>query len=171
MGTKPPYYVEHHPFEDETQHSPKASPPAPDIAFIWRTNPRATFPFEAKVLKTDGTVSEYVKDLNDNFLQCRYAPFCGEGGMLGYLMSGTPDNALENIGHSLKCKLNLHPRITDHAHALSFHKRTSASCNKSPADFTCHHMIIPMLKTGSLKSKAGALPKKPKPKNSPAGAA
>ena len=62
------------------------------------------WPLEAQVLKTDGAVSEYIKEINDNFMTCRYAPFSSEGGMLGYLLSGNPDKAFTNIAKKLPCK-------------------------------------------------------------------
>ena len=69
------------------------------------------WPIEAKVLRTDGSVAEYVADLRNEFLTCRYAPFSSEGGMVGYLVSGDPEKALKNIGSSAGCRMKRILRI------------------------------------------------------------
>ena len=86
MNAFEPFYVQHDPFEHETRKPAPASPPQYDIAFVWRENPRIMWPLEAKVLRTDGTISEYKKAITEKFLTCRYAPFSSEGAMLGYLI-------------------------------------------------------------------------------------
>ena len=142
MEGKPPFYLEHHWFEDETREAAPAAPPASDIAFILRANPRATLPLEAKVLRTDGRVAEYVREINANFLECRYAPFSSQGGMLGYLLTGLPSRALEKIAEQLGCELLPHPAFPDRDHRCSHHERTGEACSHIPRDFTCHHLII-----------------------------
>jgi hypothetical protein len=142
MDGKPPFYLEHHPFEDETRKPAPASPPAPDLAFILRGNPRAMLPLEAKILPTDRAVADYVREVRDNFLECRYAPFSSHGGVLGYLVQGSPALALESIALALDCELRPHPRFSKRNHRCSKHERTSERCRKAPRSFTCHHLVF-----------------------------
>jgi hypothetical protein len=83
-----PFEVQQEVYEFETSKSAQARPPQYDIAFILIANERIILPFEAKVLESDVAVTEYVKEIKNNFMTCRYAPFSSEGGMLGYLFSG-----------------------------------------------------------------------------------
>jgi hypothetical protein len=142
MEADSPFYLEHHPFEDETREPAPAAPPAPDLAFILRGNPRASLPLEAKVLRTDGAVAEYVREVTENFLQCRYAPFSSQGGMLGYLLAGVPSSALRAIARQLGCVLTPHTKFVDRDHACSRHQRKGRFCAKASREFTCHHLII-----------------------------
>ena len=137
-----PYYLEHHPFENEMIKSPKASPKAPDLGFVWRANPRAMLPLEAKQLKTDAAVTDYTKEVTENFINCRYAPFSSEGGMLGYLQAGLPSVAIENIGISLRCQLKQHPAFSNRDHSCSTHTRNVEKGKSYPKKFKCHHLIF-----------------------------
>ena len=102
MTRDEPFDIQHEVYEIESYQILR--PPQYDIAFYLIANRRIMWPLEAKVLKTDGAVSEYIKEINDNFMTCRYAPFSSEGGMLGYLLSGNPDKAFTNIAKKLPCK-------------------------------------------------------------------
>ena len=75
-------------FEMERRKPSPARPKQYDLAFIWSKPPnvRIVWPIEAKILSSDGSISEYVKEITSNYLTCRYAPFSSEGGMLGYLL-------------------------------------------------------------------------------------
>lgn len=137
-----PYYLEHHFFEDETRLPAPASPPAPDISFVLRANPRATLPLEAKVLPTEGTLSEYVKEIDENFLTCRYAPFSSHGGMLGYLLEGSPNKFLEKLAGKLESELEHHAAFPSRPHKISHHSRTGELCSTAPSEFKCHHLIF-----------------------------
>ena len=149
MTDRPPFFLEHHPFEDQGRDPGGGQPKAPDFAFILRANPRATLPIEAKVLDTDGAVAEYVKEITDNFLECRYAPFSSHGAMLGYLRKGTVDNALKSVEKSMGCTLVVLQALEQWKHHTSQHIRVSTNCQGCPADFTCHHMIL-LLPTGPI---------------------
>lgn len=142
MTDRPPFYFEHHPFEDQGRAKPPAVPKAPDLAFVLRANPRATLSIEAKVLDTDEAVAEYVKEITDNFLECRYAPFSSHGAMLGYLRKGTVDKALKSVETALECTLVLLRALEQWRHHTSQHNRVSKNCRGCPRDFTCHHMIV-----------------------------
>ncbi|MDB5347958.1 MAG: hypothetical protein JWP89_6335 [Schlesneria sp.] len=147
MKDQTPFFLEHHPFEDHGRDPGGGQPKAPDLAFILRANLRASFPIEAKVLDTDGAVADYVKEINDNFLECRYAPFSSHGAMLGYLRKGTVDNVIQSVQKSIGCTLVLLEALEQWKHHTSKHQRVSANCNGCPTDFTCHHMIL-LLPTG-----------------------
>jgi len=144
MTDRPPFWLEHHPFEDENRSPAPAVPKAPDLAFVLRANPRATLPIEAKVLDTDGAVAEYIHEITENFLECRYAPFSSHGGMLGYLRQGTVDNAIISIQNALNCKLEQVAALASRKHHASKHRRGSRKCSGYPRDFSCHHMIVLM---------------------------
>lgn len=115
-----------------------------DIAFVIKSNPRLKFPIEAKILRTDGQVSEYVADVEYAFLTCDYAPFSYEGGMLGYLLSGVSEKAFQNIGKSLKTELFQHPDFENRQHKFSEHSRKVPEEKKEiyPSQFRCHHLIF-----------------------------
>lgn len=137
-----PFDVQHEVFEWENRQSAKAQPPQYDIAFFLRANEKIIWPLEAKVLSSDGTVAPYVKDIQNEFLTCRYAPFSSEGGMLGYLFSGAPSKAFSNIEAKVSCKLSHHPQFPSRDHKTSNHRRVVPSDKQYPADFCCHHLIL-----------------------------
>ena len=83
-----PFQLLHGAYEFETRQSAPAQPPEYDLAFVLSSNGRIMWPLEAKVLRTDGTVSRYVRAVNDELLTGRYAPFVKSAAMLGYLFSG-----------------------------------------------------------------------------------
>lgn len=143
-----PFYVQHSPHERETRKGGKAQPPQYDIAFVLHENPRFMWPLEAKVLKTDseGSVAHYARDVNEEFLTCRYAPFSKEGAMLGYLLSGDPDEAFRSIAKRTPCTLTHHPDFPKRHHKTSDHPRTVPSGKESeyPCEFRCHHLVMPM---------------------------
>lgn len=142
-----PFYVQHESWEMETLN-PLGMPPSYDIAFVMNDE-RLKFPIEAKVLPTDGQVSEYIKDVKEAFLTCYYAPFSCEGGMLGYLLSGTAEKAFQNIAKSLKTTLKQHPKFPNRPHKYSDHERKVPTEKKAfyPSNFRCHHLIFELSKT------------------------
>jgi len=137
-----PFYVQHGPHEFETAKRPPAQPPLPDIAFVLWANERVTWPLEAKTLRTDEAVDEFVSEIRNNFLTCRYAPFSSEGGMLGYLVTGNPASAFDNIAAKIPGELRTHPDFTDRDHRTSDHVRSPPPGKGYPSDFRCHHMIL-----------------------------
>ena len=144
MSGDEPFWCQLEVFEMETISPNSNRPPQYDIAFIVRANERLMFPFEAKVLKTEGQVSEYVKDVNEAFIPCIYAPFSYEGAMLGYLLFGTSQKAFQNIGKSLKTDLKQHPKFPNRPHKFSEHTRQVPKEKEEfyPAKFRCHHLIF-----------------------------
>jgi len=139
-----PFDFEHGPYEDESRRPPPAQPPQYDMAFVLKQNPRVMWPVEAKVLWTDRSVAAYVADVKNEFLTCRYAPFSSEGGMLGYLFSGDPNEALANIGRTLGCSLADHPHFSRRKHKTSDHVRSVPKGKSYPRSFRCHHLVLEM---------------------------
>ncbi len=144
MSGDEPFWCQLEVFEMETISPESNRPPQYDIAFIVRANERLMFPFEAKVLRTDGQVSEYVKDVNDAFIPCIYAPFSYQGAMLGYLFLGTSQKAFQSIGKSLKTTLKQHPEFPNRPHKFSEHTRQVPKGKEElyPIKFRCHHLIF-----------------------------
>lgn len=139
-----PYYVQHSPFERETMRPPPAQPPAYDLAFLWRANPRVMWPAEAKVLNSSDALADYLADIRDQYLTCRYAPFSGSGAMLGYLLAGQPADALENIASRLgEAFLEAEPLDPDRPHRSTIHPRTAPAGKPYPTTFRCHHLLMP----------------------------
>lgn len=141
MSGAEPYYVEHGPYEDETRITANAQPPAYDLGFILRANRRAIWPIEAKVLKTDGGVADYVQDIRDSYLSFRYAPFSSEAAMLGYLLSGLPARTLAKIAASLACEMDTHPAFLERHHGITRHTRVVPLGKAYPPGFMCHHLV------------------------------
>ena len=100
------------------------------------------WPLEAKVLETPRQLAEYVKDVHNEYLSCRYAPFSGAGCMLGYLLSGTPGDALNGIEVKLGVKLEAVAAFPVRPHRVSHHDRTVPQGKQYPAEFNCHHLIL-----------------------------
>lgn len=137
-----PYYLEHGPHEHETRSTANAQPPTYDLAFIFRRNPRAKWPIEAKVLKTDGVVAEYVKDVHGSYLNFRYAPFSSQAAMLGYLLGGRPARSLERIAEKLAIAMERHTSFPDRDHGVTHHTREVPAGKEYPQEFMCHHLIF-----------------------------
>ena len=140
-----PFDVQHEVYEWESYQ--KVRPPQYDIAFYLISDGMIMWPLEAKVLETDGAVGDYIKEINDNFMTCRYSPFSSEGGMLGYLLSGDPDKAFTNIAKKVPCTLNDHPDFPDRDHKTSDHQRIVPPGKSYPIDFRCHHLLFKIIAT------------------------
>lgn len=139
-----PFTVLHEFDELEGRSRPPARPKQNDFAFVLYANPRIALPFEAKVLQTDARLAEYTKEVKDNFLSCRYAPFSSQAGMLGYLLSGSPQAALLGIGRALACTLTQHASFPQRDHATSEHDREVPQGSPYPARIRLHHLIMPL---------------------------
>ena len=137
-------YIQHEPKERETRRPAPAQPPEYDLAFVLYSDERIMWPMEAKILKTDQQVSEYVEDVKNEFLTCRYAPFSDEGAMLGYMLSGHPDRVFLKISQALAVKLTGHRDFTDRDHRVSFHLRKVPKNKPYPTSFRIHHLMMPL---------------------------
>lgn len=142
MPDDSPFYVQHGAHEFETARRPPAQPPLPDIAFVLWDNERITWPLEAKVLRTDTAVDPYVREIQENFLTCRYGPFSREGGMLGYLVEGDIERVFRTVAAKTPCELKPHPDFADRDHRTSEHARRVPPGKAYPRSFRCHHMIL-----------------------------
>jgi hypothetical protein len=137
-----PFKVVHQPHEGERQKN-KGRSPQSDLGFrLVDGNLRSHFSIEAKVLRTDGAVSEYVQEVNDNFLTGRYSTFSTEAAMLGYLLSGTTTRAFAAIAKALHCVLSQCVAIPNREHRCSSHRRNLGSTPRKTAEFLCHHLVM-----------------------------
>ncbi len=139
-----PFEVQHGPYERASRQPAPAQPPQYDLAFSLRANERILWPLEAKVLPNDGTIGEYVRDIRDQYLTGRYAPFSREAAMVGYLLQGQPARVFMNVSQVLSCILQQYPAFPDRDHRISGHQRT-LSGNLQPTAFYCHHLIMSFL--------------------------
>ena len=144
-------YCPFHPFsllqefyEFEGREKPPARAKQNDFAFIAFGNTRLAWPFEAKILKTDAALAEYVNEIRSNFVTCRYAPFGSQAGMVGYLLSGSPQRVLAGIAARLECVLTPHPGFPRRDHATSDHDRVVPEGRPYPARIHLHHLILPL---------------------------
>lgn len=142
MSGDEPFYIQHEPKERETMKFSRGQPPEYDLAFVLRVDERIMWPLEAKVLETPAKISEYVKAIREKFVKCQYAPFCSEGSMLGYLLSGSPFDAFKNIAATVPCVLVDHPSFPSRPHKLSEHLRIVPLGKSYPPSFRCHHLIL-----------------------------
>ncbi len=137
-----PFYVQHGPFERETKKAPPAQPPEYDLAFVFRADERIMWPMEAKVLETPSRVAAYIRDVQREFLSCRYAPFSSSGAMLGYLLTGKPDDFFSAITKRLGCKLEQVREHPTRPSRVSRHTRRVPAGKPYPRAFDCYHMIL-----------------------------
>lgn len=137
-----PFYIQHGPFERETMRAPPAQPPEYDLAFVLRAEERIMWPMEAKVLDTPGSVAAYVRDVNEEFLTCRYAPFSGSAAMLGYLLTGSPKDALEAISIKLGVTLDQVKDRPPETSRCSDHNRNVPAGKPYPTGFRCYHLLM-----------------------------
>jgi hypothetical protein len=100
------------------------------------------WPLEAKVLETPRALAEYERDVREEYLTCRYAPFSSSGAMLGYLISGSALDALANIAKKLGCVLDTVAEFPSRPHRLSNHRRSVPTGKPYPSDFRCHHLVL-----------------------------
>lgn len=137
-----PFYIQHSPFERETMAAQPAQPPAYDLAFVFRTDERIMWPMEAKVLATPKALADYIRDIRDQFLNCRYAPFSTSAAMLAYLLSGSSNEALIQIASQLGTTLKTVPEFPARAHRVSNHIRNVPVGKTYSKEFDCHHLIF-----------------------------
>ena len=137
-----PFYIQHGPYERETMKAPPAQPPEYDLAFVFRADERIMWPLEAKVLETPQNVSAYTRDLEQEFLTCRYAPFVSSGAMLGYLLTGKPDDVFVVVGGKIGCTLKSVLEHPEKPIRLSWHKRNVPPGKPYPVEFACYHIIL-----------------------------
>lgn len=119
----------------------KGQPPSSDIGIrlvAGRVN--SFLSLEAKIIPTDKNVTKYITEIKKNFLSGRYAYSSSVGGMLGYLMEGSADNAFATISSKLRQSLIHYEEFPARAHKISHHIKTLDGGEKM--HFKCHHLII-----------------------------
>ena len=137
-----PFRVQHERAELMSPLRKLRRPPQCDIGFVWRADDRIMWPVEAKVLRSATIVSDYLREIRDNYLTCRKAPLSPGGAMLGFLLSGSPGDAFDNISAGLNCSLQAEPSFSNRNHRTSDHERNAESCKGSPREFRCHHLLL-----------------------------
>jgi len=128
--------VPHHEFpENESRPGGSGKPPASDICFIWYENQRVSWPIEAKVVPTPGTLAEYLGDVK-KFTDGVTAPFVGEGAQIAYLLSGDANGFFSNLSAKLSLRLQDVPEFSSRPHRFSQHARATAP------HLRLHHMVM-----------------------------
>ncbi|MBD1840905.1 hypothetical protein [Coleofasciculus sp. FACHB-501] len=148
-----PFVIRSEWFEMETREPSPARPKQYDLAFVWSNPPnvRIVWPIEAKVLRSDGSVTEYVNEITGNYLTCGYAPFSSEAGMLGYLLKGSSTTAFKNIGTAVPCTLSAHSDFLGRQHKVSDHTRTVPTSERYPVKFRCHHLLLELAQKSDVQ--------------------
>lgn len=123
-----------------TRSSAPAKPPAYDLGFVHFENRRWKWPVEAKVLSTAGAVGEYLKDVRDKFIGGVAGPFVGEGGMIGYLLKGSPSEVFDKLANELGQPLLPVADFKTRQHRSSQHERANASALR------LHHLVMELLR-------------------------
>ena len=110
-----------------------------------------------KSSRTPQRVADYERDVREQYLTCRYAPFSAAGAMLGYLLTGSAADALARIEAKLGCVLDPAPAFAKRPHRMSSHRRTVPAGKPYPMDFRCHHLIFeyPGLQRSSRQRLSG----------------
>jgi hypothetical protein len=137
-----PFRVADGPPEHARRKPGKGQPPQPDIGFVWHEDPNCVWPLEAKVLLTETDLKEYLKEIERNFLTGRYAAFSTEGAMLGYLIQGNPEAALDHISRRLGVPMIPHPHFLRRPHRVSDHPYRVEDLSHRAECFLCHHLIL-----------------------------
>lgn len=122
--------------EFESRSSAQARPPAYDLAFVDQTHLRWAWPLEAKVLRTAHSLSEYMGDVRDKFEAGIAAPLSGEGGMIGYLLSGNADDVFVRLEEVYRLRFVPVPEGSGHPQRTTEHVRASAPILR------LHHLVM-----------------------------
>lgn len=115
------------------------------------------WPLEAKIMKTPRQVANYISDVRDEFLTCRYAPFSGSGAMLAYLLQGEADDALATIATALDCMLDTLPEHLGRPIRKSRHNRKVPFGKSYPASFDCYHLVLCYFELTRSADKQGSI--------------
>ena len=128
--------------EFESRHSARAKPPAYDLGFVYSENPRVIWPIEAKVVRKSSALNAYLTDVRDKFIAGVAAPFVGQAGMIGYLLTGTAREVFTGLETELSQTLD-HPSAFDSRdHGTSFHTRGRSPFGRDLPDLLLHHLVM-----------------------------
>lgn len=130
--------------ELESRSSPSAKPPAYDLGFTHTENQRWIWPVEAKVLPTSTALAEYLDDVRGKFGAGIAGPFVGEGGMIGYLLHGLPNDVFDKLARELGQLLLPVSEFSARQHRSTQHNRADAP------SLRLHHLIM------ELKNSSGS---------------
>lgn len=143
LNNTEPFTVQHESYEWASRKGGSARPPQYDIAFKLRAQPRIMWPLEGKVIPTASQIAAYVRDIDEAFIHCVYAPFTGEGAMLGYLRQGAVSAAFQAIAkHYGVPALDTHPAFPGRSHRRSLHLRKVPEGKQFSSELRCHHMLM-----------------------------
>lgn len=137
-----PFDVQHGTPEWQTRKKGRGRPKEPDIAFVHRGDPRVVWPIEAKVMPPDRPISKYVESVDERYLSCDYAPFCGEGGMVGYALRKDASELLDDVAKSLKCELDVPEQWRERHHRTSTHSRSVPEGKLFTGTVKLHHLMM-----------------------------
>ena len=126
--------------EMEMLHSARAMPPSYDFAFYLRTgNFRVALPVEAKYLLHAQDIQRLCADLTEKYLSGVGAPFSPVAGILGYVLSGSPEDVFRNIQLYLSVDLSSASDFLSRPHRVG---RFSRHIEHAAQDaFDCHWLM------------------------------
>ena len=136
------FYPDHEIPEFESRHSAKAQPPAYDLGFVLRDNPRYIWPIEAKVVRKASILKAYLADVRDKFLAGIAAPFTGEAGMIGYLLAGVSTEVFTGLELELSQPLCHPSAFAARDHRTSYHTRGRSPFGRDLPDLLLHHLVM-----------------------------
>ncbi len=126
----------HEMHEFESRKGGKAMPPSYDLGFVHRQCKRWKLPVEAKILTSSAALAGYLGDIQKKYLPGVAAPWVGECGMIGYLLSGLAEEAFVVLQERLKQQLMCIESFKDRKHRTTEHMRLKAPMLR------IHHMVM-----------------------------
>lgn len=136
------FYPGHEIHEFESRSSAQAQPPTYDLGFVLYQNPRVIWPIEAKVVGKPTILAAYLGDVRGKFAAGIAAPFVGQAGMIGYLLTGSAHEVFAGLAVGLGQTLGLVPAFCTRGHRTSFHVRGSSPFGRDLPDLLLHHLIM-----------------------------
>lgn len=129
----------------DARHSAKAMPPANDFGFKIRGGDLSlVWPLEAKVVSQASRVDNYLRDLEDKYLQCRSSPFSSEAGLIAYLVDANVEATFSAISAGIGQVLVKSKTFSKRPHRTTEHVRMVPPDRPYPARFRCHHLMMPL---------------------------
>ena len=127
-----------------------------DLKFISGNEGKIYFSFECKVLRVtrpsgqiSASYSEYVKDGMYRYFNGQYAQDLDKGGMLGYVMDGNIDNAINGVKRAIEIRrnnLNMSPDKTLCKSSILSSRQVKETIHNYGPDgqFTIYHIFLPL---------------------------
>lgn len=142
MDPYSPFRIQHAPREFETRLGGRAQAPEYDLGFVLREEPRVIWPIEAKVIPRATQTAEYVKEILENFLTCRRAPFSSEAAMIAYLLKGKPEVFFGRVSERVPCAMERHPAFNSEPHRRSDHVREIPPGSSYQPQLHLNHLVF-----------------------------